>query len=416
MGYNGAMNYLLPAVTVAILLTTALHVFADLLNLRRARHARRPEEFRELLSEEEFARAKEYLSVTTRLRTLQTTLWTAASLGFVWGGGLGWIDAEAGRLGLGWLGRALVFFGALAALSGIFSLPFSWYSTFRVEQRFGFNRSTQWTFWTDGLKGLAVGIVIGAPVLAAVLWLFSAAGSLAWLWAWGFTAAVQLLLGFVAPVLLLPIFYKLSPLPEGELKNAIEAYAKRVGFQLEGIYTMDGSRRSSKANAFFTGLGRFRRIVLFDTLVEKHTVPELVAVLAHEVGHFKRGHVPKMLGVSLLSSLALFYALSWAIALPAASIAFGFAEHSLHAGLTVAFWVYSPLSTLMEVLVQGLSRKHEFEADAFAAETTGEAHSLAEGLKRLSAGHLANLDPHPLKVFLEYSHPPVLQRVRALGK
>jgi STE24 endopeptidase len=256
--------------------------------------------------------------------------------------------------------------------------------------------------------------VIGGPVLAALLWFFLATGPLAWLWAWGFLALFQLVMGFLAPVVLMPLFNKFTPIEEGELKGAIQTYAASVSFQLQGIFTMDGSKRSSKANAFFTGLGKFRRIVLFDTLVKKHTVPELVAVLAHEVGHFKRGHIWKGMALSFVSSFVLFYFLGAVINSPAVPQAFGFSAPSVHGGLTAASWIYGPFSLLLGILTQYLSRKHEFEADAFAANTTGSAVELANALQRLSTDSLSNLNPHPWKVWLEYSHPPVVQRIERL--
>jgi STE24 endopeptidase len=312
------------------------------------------------------------------------------------------------------LAAALLYFGALAVLSEIVNLPFSWYSTFVLEGRFGFNRSTPKTFLVDHLKGWVLGLLLGGPLLAAVLWFFLKTGDSAWIWVWAVITVFQLVMGFLAPALLMPLFNKFDPLPEGELKSAIEAYASSVRFKLQGIFTMDGSKRSTKANAFFTGLGRFRRIVLFDTLVSKHTVPELVAVLAHEVGHFKKGHIVKGLILSFVSSLVLLFLLSRLALSQEIVAAFGFGQYSIQAGLTAAAWFFGPISLVLGVGAQALSRKNEFEADAFAVETTGKGEDLAEALKRLSADQLANFHPHPWKVWLEYSHPPLSQRVRAI--
>lgn len=408
------MNWLLPAVTILALLVSFARSFVDWLNYRHSRSAPMPSEFIGILSAEKYQESARYLEAQTKLAIFRRSFWTIAGLSFLWAGGFAAMDQVAEGLVLSPVARGLVYFGLLALLSEIISLPFSWYSTFVLEEKFGFNRSSVGTFVSDHLKGWILGIIVGGLVLAAILWFFLKTGSLAWLWAWGFLAIFQLVMGFLAPVLLMPLFNKFTPLEDGELKEAIEKYASSVSFKLQGIFTMDGSKRSSKANAFFTGLGRFRRIVLFDTLVKKHTVPELVAVLAHEVGHFKRGHIVKGMALSLVSSFLLFYFLSLVLGSPQVSAAFGFAEHSVHAGLTAASWLYGPFSLLLGVGAQWLSRKYEFEADAFAVKTTGERENLIEALKRLSADSLSNLNPHPWKVWLEYSHPPVTERLRLI--
>jgi STE24 endopeptidase len=256
--------------------------------------------------------------------------------------------------------------------------------------------------------------VLGGLLLGGVVWFFVNGGGNAWLWAWLAFTAFQLLLTFLAPVVLMPLFNKFEPLPPGELKSAIEAFAARVNFKLQGIFTMDGSKRSSKANAFFTGFGRFRRIVLFDTLVQQQTVPELVAVLAHEVGHFKRKHILKSIAISIVTSFLLFWLFSLILRSDSLAPAFGFGQASVEAAFTIAFWFYAPFSLLSSLLANGFSRKNEFEADAYARETTGDPAALASALKKLSVDSLSNLNPHPWKVFLDYSHPPVTQRLRAL--
>ncbi len=337
------------------------------------------------------------------------------AVGFLLLGGFGWVDRlVANYAEFGGVVHALLYFGLLLALDQLSDIPFSWYHTFVLEQKFGFNRSTAGTFLGDLLKGWGLGIVLGGALGAAVVWFFLRGGENAWLWAWGFFTAFQLAVMFLAPVVLMPLFNKFQPLPAGELREAIEAFARKVDFQLQGIFTMDGSKRSSKANAFFTGFGRFRRIVLFDTLVQQHPVSELVAVLAHEVGHFKKKHILRQLGLSLVSSFLLFWLFSRILSSDDPAMRFGFVGPSVHAAFTIAFWFYAPFSLLSGLMMQGLSRKFEFEADAYARETTGDAPALAEALKRLSVESLSNLNPHPWKVFLDYSHPPVIQRVRAL--
>jgi STE24 endopeptidase len=408
------MNWLLLLITVATLFVAGLRSLIDWLNWKRSETSRLPLEFVGIYTPERFEESKAYLGATTKQRLLERSIWTTTGLFFLWAGGFGAVDNFARGFGLGPVATGLIFFLSLGILSEILSIPFGYYSTFVTEEKFGFNRSSLSTFIGDHVKGWVLGILLGGPILAGLLWFFAAAGSLAWIYAWAFLAVTQLVIGFLAPVLLMPLFNKFTPLPAGELKEAIEGYARKVDFKLQGIFTMDGSKRSAKANAIFTGLGRFRRIVLFDTLVKQHPRDELVAVLAHEVGHFKKGHIPRMIVASLLSLFALFFLLSLVLSSPSASAALGFAQHSVHAGLIVAFWLYGPLSLVLGLLTQRLSRKHEFEADEYAARTTGSATELAEALKRLSAESLSNLDPHPWKVWLEYSHPPVIQRVRVL--
>lgn len=416
MIYTRAMNWLLLFITGATLLVAGLRSLVDWLNWQRSETSALPKEFAENYTPARFEEAKAYLAATTRVRLLERATWTFLGLAFLWAGGFATVDNFVRGFGYGPVITGLLFFFALGALSEVLSLPFGYYSTFVVEERFGFNRSSLGTFVGDHVKGWILGAVIGGPILAGLLWFFAAAGSLAWIYAWAFLAVTQLVIGFLAPVVLMPLFNKFTPLPAGDLKEAIEGYARKVDFKLQGIFTMDGSKRSAKANAFFTGLGRFRRIVLFDTLVKQHPTHELVAVLAHEVGHFKRGHIPRMITASLVSLFVLFFLLSLVLNSPAATAAVGFAHHSVHAGLVVAFWLYGPLSLVLGLLTQRLSRKHEFEADEYAARTTGAGPELAMALKRLSAESLSNLDPHPWKVWLEYSHPPVIQRIRRLGQ
>jgi len=408
------MNWLILFITVATLLVAGLRSLIDWLNWKRSETSTLPAEFEGLYTPAKFEESKAYLAANTKQHLLERAVWTIAGLSFLWAGGFGAVDHYARGFGFGPVATGLIFFLGLGILSEILSIPFGYYSTFVTEAKFGFNRSSVGTFVADHVKGWVLGILLGGPILAGLLWFFGVAGNLAWVYAWAFLAATQLVLGFLAPVLLMPLFNKFTPLPTGDLKEAIEAYARKVDFKLQGIFTMDGSKRSAKANAFFTGLGRFRRIVLFDTLVKQHPTNELVAVLAHEVGHFKRGHIPRMIVASLLSLFVLFFLLSLVLSAPSASASLGFAQHSVHAGLIVAFWLYGPLSLVLGLLTQRLSRKHEFEADEYAARTTGSAQELAEALKRLSVETLSNLDPHPWKVWLEYSHPPVIQRVRVL--
>lgn len=409
------MNNLLLYVTAAYLFLYAIRTLVDVLNWRHALAAPLPVEFQDVVDQEKFRKSQNYLADSTKFQVLSRSLFVVGSLAFLWGGGFVAVDNFVWSFGYGPIVTALLYFLVLGVFAEVISLPLNLYHTFGLEERYGFNRTSMKTFWVDQVKGWMLGLLLGGAVLAGIFWFFSAMGNYAWAYAWGALAVFQIVLMFLAPVVLMPLFNKFDPLPDGELKSEIEAYAKRENFQLQGIFTMDGSKRSTRANAFFTGFGRFRRIVLFDTLVQQHSVKELVAVLAHEVGHFKKKHIPKMIAISLLTTLVLFYLLNWVMQSPAMMGGFGFERPSLQAGFTVAAWLYPPLSFLMGLVLSSLSRKHEYEADAFAAETTGDAPSLAAALKRLSVENLSNLNPHPWKVALEYSHPPVTARMRELA-
>jgi len=308
----------------------------------------------------------------------------------------------------------LLYIGILAAAKTVLGLPFSIYTTFVIEERFGFNKTTWTTFVKDRIKGLILVVLLGGPLLALILIFFQYAGANAWWYCWLVTVGFILVVQYIAPTWLMPLFNRFTPLPEGELRDEILAYAKKIGFALDNIFVMDGSKRSTKSNAFFTGFGRHRRIVLFDTLIEKHDPDELVAVLAHEMGHYKLKHILKMMIIGILQAGLMFFILSFFISYKGLFEAFYLQHVSVYAGLIFFSLLYAPLDTFMGLAVQHMSRVHEFAADAFAVTTSKRHRSLIEALKRLSVDNLANLEPHPFYVFLNYSHPPVLERIKAI--
>ena len=308
----------------------------------------------------------------------------------------------------------LLYLGFLGLARAILSLPFAVYSTFVIEERFGFNRTSARTFVFDLLKGLALAVVIGGPVLALVLTFFEHLGSSAWLVCWLAFTVFTVVLQMIFPVWILPLFLKFTPLGDGELRENLSAYARKVGFTLQGIFVIDGSRRSSRTNAFFTGLGRNKRIALFDTLIDKHTVPEMIAVLAHEVGHYKKKHIVKGMLLSVVHSGVMFYLLSIFLSHPGLFDAFDMEQASVYSGLVFFGLLYAPVELLLLLFVNYQSRKHEFEADRFAVETLEEPAAMATALEKLAADNLSNLTPHPFYVFLNYSHPPVLERAAAI--
>ena len=406
------MNVYAVVILAALFVEFGASFVANVLNLRSLRRDL-PPEFRDVYDAEAYSRTQAYTRARTRFNLLVSAFDLALLLAFWFLGGFAWLDDELRRLELGDVATGVLFIGALGLFKGIASLPFEIYSTFVLEERFGFNRTTPKTFLLDLAKGALLGVVIGVPVLAAILYFFEATGPAAWIWAWLLVTLLGLLLQHVLPTWILPLFNKFEPLPDGELRDAISDYAEREGFALSGVYMIDGSRRSSRANAFFTGFGKNKRIALYDTLVEKHSVRELVAILAHEVGHYERGHIVKNMLLGILHSGVMFYLLSIFLEHEGLFDAFGLDEPSIYAGLVFFGLLYSPVELLLQLGLQKLSRVYEYEADRFAAETVA-AEPMVSALKKLSADNLTHLTPHPLYVTLFHSHPPVLERVRAL--
>ncbi len=407
------MNPYLVFILAIMVGTFILNIIVEKLNLRHFRETL-PDEFTDCYDPEKYQQSQRYLRENTRFELVQSSVHTPIVIVFMLAGGFNCVDLAARSFGCGPVLSGLIFTGMLAVGMQVLDLPFSIYDTFVIESRYGFNKTTVKTFIVDLFKGWGVTILVGAPIIAGVFWFFEQTGSLAWLYAWGAVTVVQIVLMFVAPVVIMPIFNTFEPLEDGELKQAIESYAHARNFKLKGVYTMDGSRRSTKSNAFFTGFGKFRRIVLFDTLIEKHSVDELVAILAHEMGHFKKRHIHKFVLISIISTGLMLYILSLFITSPDLFQAFGMEHISVYAGIVFFGFLYSPISMVISTIVNSLSRRFEYEADRYAADTYGKPDALISGLKTLSVDNLSNLTPHPLKVWLEYSHPPVLDRIRAL--
>ncbi len=403
---------------VVVLGDLLLQAASNLLNVRHLKPDL-PGEFDGWFDRDKYRRSQDYLRVTTRFEMVQLIATTSVMLAFLVAGGFGWVDQWARGWEFGLIGTGLVFTAVLMLASMAVDLPFKVYDTFVIEERFGFNRTRPGTFIADHLKSIALTALLGAPLFAGILWFFSEAGAWGWAIAWIAVTGFQFVLMLLAPSLLLPLFNKFTPLADGELKSAIEVYATSQHYRLSGIFSIDGSRRSSKTNAYVTGLGRLKRIALFDTLIEKHTVPELVGVLAHEVGHAKLGHIRKMLVTSIATTGAMFYLLSLFLDQPGIYEALGVAwpegaAAPIYAGMITFSIIMAPVNRLMSIYSHHRSRKHEFEADAFAARTTGDAESMITALKKLGVENLSNLTPHPFTVWLEYSHPPLLERIKAL--
>jgi len=373
-----------------------------------------PEPFADILDEEKYRRNQAYIRATTRLSLLQATITLPLTLIFLLAGGFNRIDLLARFLSSDPIATGLVFTGLLLLLSGLVQLPFTLYTTFVIDERFALNTTDLRTFLLDLAKTMILTALLGGVLLAAVLWFFDHAGPLAWLYSWLAIILFSLTLQYIAPLLILPLFNRFSPLPDGQLKEAITRYAVRQNFPLQGIYTMDGSRRSRRANAFFTGLGRLRRIVLFDTLLDTMNTGETVAILAHEMGHFKKRHLWKMMLISMAQVGFMLYLLSLFLHNPGLFAAFSMQHISTHAGLVFFGFLYAPLSLFLSLLGNALSRRYEYEADRHAYTSTELALPLISALKKLCLRNLANLTPHPLEVIVHHAHPPVLERIRAI--
>ena len=373
-----------------------------------------PDEFSNLITDEKYATAKKYASEKHRFSSIHGALDLAIFLAFWFSGGFEWLDGIVQGIAEGPISRGLIYIGTIVLVLGIINLPFQLWSTFVIEERYGFNRTTVKTFVLDTLKGLGLAAVLGGILLLLVLWFFQWAGNMAWLWCWLALTAFSLGAMFVAPRWILPLFSKFTSLEEGDLRDSIEQLSRSADFPVREIYVVDGSRRSSKANAFFTGFGRNRRIGLYDTLLEKLSPSEIVAVVAHEIGHYKLHHIWKGAILSIGEIGMFLWIMSFFLEEEGLFDAFYVSDVSIYVGFILFSFLFSPLARILSVATGLFSRKWEFLADRFAVETTGAVDALAGGLKKLSVDHLSNLTPHPVDVFFNFSHPPALYRIRAI--
>jgi len=406
------MNIFAVIILVTLATDFILNLLADYYNLQSLDEGL-PEEFSDVSDEDTYLKSQAYTKERTRFGILVSAFNLALLLIFWFAGGFNWLDeiVRGWELGLIWTG--LVYIGLLILAKSILSLPFSLYSTFVIEEKYGFNKTTPATFAVDLFKGLGLGILLGGPLLAGILAFFTFIDQYAWLYAWGAVTAFTLIIQFIAPRWIMPVFNDFEPLEESDLRQKIRTYADKVNFVMEGIYVMDGSKRSSKSNAFFTGFGKNKRIALYDTLINNHSDEELVAVLAHEIGHYKKKHILKNMGISIVQTGIMFMLLSFFLNTQGLYDAFYMEQASVYAGLIFFGMLYAPVDMIVSIFMQVLSRKYEFEADAFASATFRK-EPMINALKNLSRDNLSNLTPHPFYVFLNYSHPPVLQRIKAI--
>jgi STE24 endopeptidase len=366
-----------------------------------------------VFNEEKYQKQQAYSMTNYKFGVFSSSFSVMLSLLALSLGLYGWLDEWLRQWLMNEVWLCLAFFGVIMVVNVLIDLPFDYYRTFVIEEKFGFNKATKGVFFGDQVKNLLLSAVMGGVILGLITLIYTLIPTYFWLIAWGVVSAFSLFMTMFYSEWIVPIFNKQTPLEAGELRDAIEGFAIEAGFELTNIYVIDGSKRSTKANAYFSGLGAKKRIVLYDTLIKELTTQQIVAVLAHEIGHYKHKHTLSMITVSLLSNLLMYALLGYFVASPALSIAMGGQLPSFHLGIMAFGILYSPISTILGLAINSLSRRNEYQADAYAA-SFGLGNDLIGALKKLSSTALSNLQPHPAFVFVHYSHPTLLQRVTAL--
>jgi len=364
---------------------------------------------------EAYAKSQAYKNEKHRFGTLTSSVSIVVTLLFFFLDGFAFIDEIARSFSENNMVIALIFFGCIMGASDILGTPFSYYNTFVIEEKYGFNKTTRKTFIFDKIKGWLMAAVIGGGLLAVIIWFYESTGVNFWLYAWGIVTVFSVVMNMFYARLIVPLFNKQTPLGDGSLRTQIERYATQVGFNLKNIFVIDGSKRSTKANAYFSGFGREKRITLYDTLIHDLEEDEIVAVLAHEVGHYKRKHIIYNLCASVITTGFTLWLLSLLVGNATLSAALGVSQPSFHIGLIAFGVLYTPISEITGLIMNYLSRKFEYQADDYA-KTTYAASPLISALKKLSKNSLSNLTPHPAYVFMHYSHPTLLQRFKNLSK
>ncbi len=374
-----------------------------------------PNKLADVYDEDEYKKSQKYKKTIAKFSNITASFSIILTLIFFFVDGFKYVDNFARNFTEHPILVALIFFGVIMFGSAILTTPFSYYSTFVIEEKFGFNKSTKKTFWLDKLKGGLMSALLGGGILSLIILFYQLVGANFWIYAWALVAVFSLFMNLFYAKLIVPLFNKQTPLEDGELKNAIEEYAKKVGFTLNNIFVIDGSKRSTKANAYFSGFGSQKRITLFDTLIDDLETDEIVAVLAHEVGHYKRKHIIFNLSSSILLTGLTLYILSLFINSSILSEALGVSIPSFHIGLIAFGILYSPISEVTGLIMNYVSRVFEYQADNYAKETFA-AKPLITSLKKLSRNSLSNLTPHKAYVFMHYSHPTLLERINNLEK
>ncbi len=408
------VSILFYSILIILILDFAFERYLALLNIRYSRQPL-PALISDIYDTKAYADQQQYFRTNSRFGMITSTFSFVLILGMFVFYGFGWVDHFLRQYTDNFILLPLLFFGILFFLNDIISIPFELYDTFVIEQKFGFNKITPRLFMLDKLKGYALGALIGGGLLTLVVWIFKVTPEYFWLWAWASVSVFGLFMSMFYSELIVPLFNKQTPLNDGDLRTEIEKFANKTGFKLDNVYVIDGSKRSTKANAYFTGLGPKKRIVLYDTLMDKLSIEEIVAVLAHEIGHYKHKHTLKNMLISIPSSLLLFYVFGLILKSDTLAQALGGSIASFHLNALAFSILYSPISLVLDIFSNVLSRKFEYQADAFATKQ-GMGEFLQSGLKKLTSTSLGNLMPHPLFVFFHYSHPTLYQRIKQINK
>ena len=408
------MNLFLAIIVGTIIFEYVLSFISRQLNLKSLTSSL-PEEFVGFYDEEKYAKSQNYTRTNSSFGRISSTFNFILILAVIFFGLFDTLDQYARSFGYSPLITGLIFFGIITIIQDILSTPFNLYSTFVIEEEYGFNKSTPKIYVMDKLKSYLLLLLLGIPLISAILYFFESLEN-AWLYSWGLMALLSVVMPKIYTQFIAPMFNKFTPLEDGELRDMIEEYSKKVDFPLTEVYVVDGSKRSAHSNAYFTGFGKNKRIVLFDTLMDNHTNEEILAILAHEVGHYKKKHIIKGMITSVLHSGIMLFILGLFVKMPELHTAMGMSanEPSVYAGLIFFSLLYAPIELILSILFNILSRKHEFEADEYSAITLQNTSHMISGLKNLTVQNLGNLTPHPLPVFLSYSHPPILDRIKRL--
>ena len=409
-------DLLLVGIVLFVLIDFSAGMVLDYLN-ERQKEQPLSLEGAEIFNPTEYATSMAYGTAKYRFEMLTNLISTVVILSAIILGWFAWLDAQLrDRLSNNLL-ITVVFIGILIVISTITNLPASYYSTFVIEEKFGFNKSTKKLFFQDNVKQFLISLALGLPLIYAVAWIYQELQNQFWIVTWVLFVVISLFMFIYGTRIFLPMFNKLKPLPDGELRTAVEDYCKTQGFPLSKLYEMDASKRSTKLNAFFSGMGKVKIIGLYDTLIEKLTVEETVAVLAHEVGHYKRKHVYSMFAFSNIQTLIIFSLMGWLLGNPNLSKALGSDTPSFHLSMLAFFLLFTPVSTVLGLINNSFSRHNEYQADQYSIDTyPGAREHMHEALKKLSRESLSNLNPHPVYVAVHYSHPPILERLANLKK
>ena len=408
------INSFLCAFLIVYIFGSVADIVIDLIN---AFHLKKkgmevPLAFKGHIEDSHLKKITSYTSDNTRIAVLKSIIGMLFFLAIILYGFLPWIADQV--RGMNYVFAGLIFFAVPGIITSLIGLPFNYYSIFVIEEKYGFNTSDIKTWILDNIKSLILSLILGGILLSLLLVMIKFTGKLWWLWAWGIFLAFQLLMTVIYPTVIAPIFNKFTPIDDGELEKAIRELAEKKGISVTGIFQMDAGKRSRHTNAYFSGLGKSKRIVLYDTLIESHDKDEILAVLAHEIGHLKKGHIKKQLILMSAISLALFYIAAYMIDWDIMYKSFGFSAKPFYAGLFLISILWGPVGFFVSPAFMALSRKYERESDRFARDALNDPKPLINALRKMAVDNLSNLCPHPIYVKFNYSHPPITERIKHL--